>query len=88
MSVFRNLNQRFRKRGFTDQLYWLNFKIAWFYVGACFVLTVFSGLLDIPDLSIISVGIPAVFTELGIHTAVIVNKAKHENINKYKGDEF
>lgn len=57
------------------------------FVAACFILTIFSGMLGITDMSIVSIGVPAAFTELGVHTAVIVNKAYKENLNKYRGDE-
>ena len=88
MNVFRSYNQKFRKRGFTDQLYWLNFKIVWTFVAVCVIITLVSGILNLPDLSLVSVGIPAAFTELGIHTAVIVSKSKAENLNKFKGDTY
>ena len=52
----------------------------------CIIITIFSGRLGITDLSIASVGIPAVFAELGIHTGFIVWKAKTENISKFGYD--
>lgn len=72
------------RRGFTDKLYYYNFRAVWVFVWACFVLTSFSGILNITDLSIVSFGIPAAFTELGIHTAFIIWKAKTENCRKNK----
>ena len=72
-----------KNRGFTDKLYFLNLTLSWLFIIICIVITIFSGKLGITDLSIASVGIPAVFTELGIHTGFIVWKAKTENINKY-----
>lgn len=68
---------------FTDRLYWLNFKCTWLFIIVCIVLTSLSGVLCITDLSIVSVGIPAAFAELGIHTAFVVDKARRENIEKY-----
>lgn len=74
----------FKKRGFMDRLYLLNFVTVWVFVCLCYVLTVFSGFCAISDLSIVSVGVPCAFTELGIHTGFIVWKAKTENCRKYK----
>ncbi len=77
------MNKQFRERGFSDQLYWLNFRFTWIFVGICVVLTVLSGILNITDLSIVSYGIPTAFAELGVHTGYIVWKAKSENLNKH-----
>lgn len=72
-----------KKRGFTDKLYFLNLTLSWLFIVICIVITLFSGKLGIQDLSIVSVGLPAVFAELGIHTGFIIWKAKTENINKF-----
>lgn len=72
------------KRGFSDKLYWYNFKMVWTFTVACFVLNALSGVLGVTDLSIIIFGIPAAFGELGIHTGFIVWKAKMENCRKNK----
>ena len=76
----------FKHRGFTDYLYFLNLTLSWLFIITCILITIFSGRLGITDLSLVSVGIPAVFTELGIHTGFIVWKAKTENISKYGVD--
>lgn len=76
-------NRRIKRRGFTDRLYFMNLKLTWTFVSACFLLTIFSGILNITDMSIASVGVPAAFAELGIHTAFVVWKAKCENFRKY-----
>lgn len=81
------------KRGFTDKLYWINFKCVWLFTIACFILNTLSGILGITDLSVIVYGIPSAFTELGIHTGFIVWKAKQENYRKYPknssgGDDY
>lgn len=73
----------FKSRGYTDKLYFLNLTLSWLFIVICIVITIFSGKLGIQDLSIVSVGLPAVFAELGIHTGFIVWKAKTENISKY-----
>lgn len=77
-----------KRRGFTDKLYFLNLLITWCFVFICIVITLISGVLEINDLSIVSVGIPSAFAELGIHTAFIIWKAKAENINKYNNDNI
>ena len=72
------------RRGFTDKLYYYNFRAVWIFTGACFMLNALSGVLGITDLSVITYGIPAAFTELGIHTGFIIWKAKTENCRKNK----
>lgn len=71
-------------RGFSDKLYFYNFRAVWMFVTACFILNALSGVLGITDLAIINAGIPAAFAELGIHTGFIVWKAKVENCRKNK----
>lgn len=80
----------FKNRGFTDKLYFLNLTLSWLFIVICIVLTALSGKLGILDLSVVSVGIPAVFTELGVHTGFVVWKAKTENMSKYglKDDNY
>lgn len=77
------MNKKFSERGFTDQLYWLNFRCTWIFVAVCVVVTLLSGVLQITDLSLASYGIPAAFAELGVHTGYIIWKAKSENLNKH-----
>ena len=76
----------FKKRGFTDKLYFLNLTLSWLFIVICIVMTALSGILGITDLSLVSVGIPAVFAELGVHTGFIVWKAKTENMAKFNHD--
>lgn len=78
-----SISQLILRRGFTDRLYWFNFKLTWIFVLICVILTLFSGLLNITDLSIVSIGVPAAFAELGIHTGFIIDKARKENMSKY-----
>lgn len=80
------VNKMIKKRGFTDKLYFLNLTLSWLFIIICIVITIFSGKLGIQDLSIVSVGLPAVFAELGIHTGFIIWKAKTENISKFGYD--
>ena len=72
------------KRGFTDKLYFYNFRAVWIFTGACFLLNALSGVLNITDLAIVTYGIPAAFAELGLHTGFIIWKAKIENCRKNK----
>lgn len=75
-----------KRRGFTDRLYVINFIFTWIFVLACFILTIFSGKLEITDMSVLSAAIPCAFGELGIHTGFVVWKAKVENVEKHKND--
>lgn len=72
------------RQGFSNRLYLMNFRITWVFVCLCLVITVFSGKLEISDLSVLSTGITCAFAELGIHTGFIVWKSKVENCRKYK----
>lgn len=72
------------KRGFSEKLYFYNFRAVWTFTAACFILDALSGYLGITDLSVISAGIPAAFAELGIHTGFIIWKAKTENCRKFE----
>lgn len=75
-----------KTRGFTDKLYFANLIITWVFVWACYILICISGKLGIVDLSPLSTAIASAFTELGIHTAFVVWKAKVENCRKNKED--
>ena len=72
-----------KSRGFTDRLYMLNFVMVWLFVWACFIATLFSGILGVTDLSAINTAIACAFTELGLHTGFVVWKAKVENMAKH-----
>jgi hypothetical protein len=72
------------RQGANMRIYFLNFKMVWTFTWFCFLLNVLSGYLKITDLSIINIGLPCAFTELGIHTGFIVWKSKVENCRKYK----
>lgn len=74
----------FKSRGFTDKLYLANLIFTWLFTIICVVLTIFSGRLYITDLSIVSVGMGVVWTELGVHTGFIIRKAWIENLSKHK----
>jgi hypothetical protein len=72
------------KRGFSDKLYFYNFRAVWVFTGACYLLNALSGVLGVSELAVITYGIPAAFAELGLHTGFIVWKAKVENCRKNK----
>lgn len=72
------------RRGFTDKLYGLNFITTWAFVVVCILITITGGTLNIADYSIVVYGIPAAFTQLGLHTGFVVHKAKVENLAKHK----
>lgn len=82
----KDISRITRKRGFTDRLYWLNFRMVWIFVFCCFILNIISGFLGIPELAVVTTGIPCAFTELGLHTGFIIWKAKVENCRKNKED--
>lgn len=70
-------------RGFTDKLYFYNFVAVQTLMAAILAITALGGVLGLTDLSPLG-GIPQwAYTELGIHTAFIVWKAKAENSRKY-----
>lgn len=72
-----------RRRGFTDRLYFYNFWAVHVLMAAILSITALGGVLGLSDLSPLS-SIPQwAYTELGIHTAFIVWKAKAENSRKY-----
>lgn len=73
-----------KKRSFTDKLYVFNLIASWLFIAICIALTVFSGYLNITDLSIVNVGIPTIFAELSVHTGFVIWKAKVENCRKFK----
>lgn len=73
-----------KNRSFTDKLYVFNLVASWLFITICILLTVFSGYLNITDLSIVNVGIPTIFAELSVHTGFIIWKAKVENCRKFK----
>ena len=73
-----------KKRSFTDRLYMFNLVASWCFILVCILLTIFSGYLNITDLSIINIGIPTIFAELSVHTGFIIWKAKVENCRKFK----
>lgn len=72
------------KRSFTDKLYLFNLIFSWLFIAICIALTIFSGYLNITDLSIVNVGIPTIFAELSVHTGFVIWKAKVENCRKFK----
>ncbi|MCM1416671.1 MAG: hypothetical protein NC430_12210 [bacterium] len=73
-----------KDRGYTDKLYFYNFCAVQATITAIMIITAMSGVLGLTDLSPLS-NIPQwAYGELGIHTALIVWKAKAENQRKYR----
>lgn len=73
----------FKRRGFTDRLYWINFRCVWAFTIACFLLNVASLFVSASDLPIITYGLPLAWAELGVHTHLVINKAERENRRKF-----
>ena len=78
-----SLRKYIRRRGYNDRLYFFNLQFAQCFTIACFILTALSGVLNITDMSIVNYGIPAVWGEVSLHTALIIWKAKAENKLKF-----
>lgn len=72
----------FRKRGWSDTLYWMNLKFAWYYTYVCVILSCIGGFIGIADYSFVSIGLPIVWGEVSVHSAAIVWKTKAENVAK------
>lgn len=78
------MRELIKDRGFTDKLYFYNFCAVHILMTVILIITALGGLLGLSDLSPLS-NIPQwAYTELGIHTALIVWKAKTENCRKHK----
>ena len=73
-------------RGFTDRLYFCNLIFAWIYTILCLFLTVLGRYIGIDDYSFVSIVCPLVWAELGVHTSLVIHKAKVENLSKWAGD--
>lgn len=73
-----------KNRGYTDKLYFYNFCAVQLIIATILIITALGGVLGLTDLSPLS-NIPQwAYGELGIHTALIVWKAKAENQRKYR----
>lgn len=73
-----------KRRGYTDRLYFYNFCAVHMIIAAILIITALGGVLGLTDLSPLA-DIPQwAYGELGIHTALIVWKAKAENQRKYR----
>ena len=73
----------FKGRGFTDKWYAIGFVFTWSYTLICLILSVFGSRIPIEDYSFVTIGLPLVWADFGVHTAFITNKAKTENLNKH-----
>lgn len=73
-----------KSRGFSDRLYFLNLILSWIFIIICIIVTY---TVD-AHTDLVTVGIPAIFAELGVHTGYTVWKAKNENINKHPSNRL
>lgn len=75
----------FKRRGFTDKLYFMNWIMAMVTTQECLIIVVLSLLLGITDWpqELISTALTCVFAELTVHTGFIIWKAKAENKSKF-----
>lgn len=82
--MFKKLRER-AFQSYTDALYFLNFFIVNILTQECIALIVLQGIALLPnaDLSSIPTILTVSWAELGVHTALIVWKAKAENKAKY-----
>lgn len=71
------------KRGFTDRMYLVNLRFVICTVAASFLLIFLKGFLPDIDVSGLPTIIASLCGELGLHTGLIVWKAKVENFRKY-----
>lgn len=77
-----------KKRGFTDKLYFCNLIFTWTYTLLCLILTIIGPRIGVEDYSYVSIVCPLIWAELGVHTALVVWKAKVENLNKWTGNNI
>lgn len=84
--MIKKLRNRLSK-SFTDSLYFVNLILAWLFTIWCSLLTVYGDNWGVQDYSVIIYGMPLVFTELSVHTAFIISKAKAENLNMHCKEE-
>ena len=90
--VRKMIVNRIKYRGFTDRLYFLNLCFAWVFtiisITLCFVLIThqYSDASSFCNMCEIIGGL--VWTELGVHTALVVHKAKVENLSKWAGKDL
>ena len=67
---------------FSKLIYLINFGFVVLVVITSFVCVIFSGTWGITDLSSITIICTSAYTELGLHTAGYIHKAKCENVLK------
>lgn len=73
-----------KNRGYTDKLYFYNFCAVHLIIATILIITALGGVLGLTDLSPLAEIPQWAYGELGIHTALIVWKAKAENQRKYR----
>ena len=78
----QKMKQCRKKVEFSKLIYIFNLSFVVLVVITSFVCVIFSGTWGITDLSPITVICTSAFTELGLHTAGYIHKAKCENVLK------
>ena len=71
-----------KKAEFSKLIYILNLSFVVIVTGLSFLCVIMSGYWGITDLSPITIICTSAFTELGLHTAGYIHKAKCENVLK------
>lgn len=74
----------FKRRGFTDKLYFMNLKFVWGFTIACLIINVIALFLCVTEIPIITYGLPLAWGELALHTKLIIDKAVSENRRKFR----
>lgn len=67
---------------FSKLIYLINLGFVAIVTGLSFLCVIMSGVWDISDLTPITIICTSAFTELGLHTAGYIHKAKCENVLK------
>ena len=78
----RKQKKQTQKTEFSKIIYIINLSFVVIVTGLSFLCVVKSGEWDISDLSPITIISTSAFTELGLHTAGYIHKAKCENVLK------
>ena len=78
-----------KSRGYTDRLYFANLCFAWIYtiisIVLCYILVTLDKMNAEAYCTMCGAIGALVWAELGVHTALIVHKAKCENLSKFAG---
>ena len=70
------------RQGWTNNLFFINWIMAWVYTYICVFLSIMGNYFAIPDFSFVSVGLPLVWADVSVFTGFMVWKTKAENLKK------